>query len=92
MEKTLVKEKLIRQKLSHRLIIEIRGIGLMLCLIMNNDKIANKLVLKAKEKGLILFWLLIEKRGVRITPPLTISENEIEEGCNVILDVLNSIK
>ena len=48
--------------------------GLMLCLIMKNSEIANSLVLRAKEKGLILFWLLIEKKAVRITPPLTISK------------------
>jgi len=90
--KTLLKEKLIRQKLNHKLIKEIRGIGLMLCLLMHSSEIADKLVLKAKKKGLILFWLLIEKRAVRITPPLTISENEIEEGCDIILNILDSFK
>ena len=34
----------------------------MLCLIMRNIEITNKLVLEAKSKGLILFWLLIEKK------------------------------
>ena len=91
MQNTLSKEKLIRQKLNHKLIKEIRGIGLMLCLIMNDAEVANKLVLEAKNKGLILFWLLIEKRAVRITPPLTISEKEIEEGCDIILNILDTI-
>ena len=92
MEETLLKEKLLRQKLTHKLIKEIRGIGLMLCLIMEDFKIANKLVLQAKNEGLILFWLLIEKRAVRITPPLTISEKELEEGCNIITGILDSIE
>jgi acetylornithine aminotransferase len=48
--------------------------------------------LEAKDQGLILFWLLIEKRAVRITPPLTISKKEIEDGCNIILNILDSIK
>ena len=91
-EKTRVKENLIRKKLNHKLIKEIRGIGLMLCLIMTDNEIANKLVLEAKNKGLILFWLLIEKKAVRITPPLTISEKEIDEGCNIILNILDSIQ
>ena len=91
MQNTLSKEKLIRQKLNHELIKEIRGVGLMLCLIMNDAEVANKLVLEAKNKGLILFWLLIEKRAVRITPPLTISEMEIEEGCDIILNILDTI-
>ena len=92
MEETLLKEKLLRQKLTHKLIKEIRGIGLMLCLIMKDFEIANKLVLQAKNEGLILFWLLIEKRAVRITPPLTISEKELEEGCDIITGILDSIE
>ena len=91
MQNTLSKEKLIRQKLNHKLIKEIRGVGLMLCLIMNDAEVANKLVLEAKNKRLILFWLLIEKRAVRITPPLTISEMEVEEGCDIILNILDTI-
>ncbi len=91
MQNTLSKEELIRQKLNHKLIKEIRGVGLMLCLIMNDFEVANKLVLEAKNRGLILFWLLIEKRAVRITPPLTISEQEIEAGCDIILNILDTI-
>ena len=86
------KENLIRKKLKHKLIKEDRGIGLMLCLIMRNIEITNKLVLEAKSKGLILFWLLIEKKAVRITPPLTISKKELEEGCDIILNILDSIE
>ena len=86
------KENLIRKKLKHKLIKEVRGIGLMLCLIMRNIEITNKLVLEAKSKGLILFWLLIEKKAVRITPPLTISKKELEEGCDIILNILDSIE
>jgi len=91
MTNTLQYEKFIRNKLKHHLIKEIRGLGLMLCLIMKDSETADKLVLKAKEKGLILFWLLIEKRAVRITPPLTISKKELSEGCNIILDLLDTI-
>jgi 4-aminobutyrate aminotransferase-like enzyme len=47
--------------------------------------------LKCQEKGLILFWLLFEGCAIRITPPLTISESEIEEGCEIILQVMDEI-
>ncbi len=88
---TLKKEALIRQRLKHPLIQEIRGRGLMLCAIMDSSEIANDLVLSCARKGLVLFWLLFEKKAVRITPPLTISEEEIEEGCTLILEVLDDI-
>ena len=91
MNNVLLHEKYIRTTLIHKKIKEIRGIGLMLCLIMNDTDTANKLVLEAKNHGLILFWLLIEKKAVRITPPLTISKKEIKKGCQIILQILDQI-
>ncbi|MCK0160218.1 aspartate aminotransferase family protein [Allomuricauda sp. F6463D] len=88
----LEKETLFRNKLKHPLIKEIRGKGLMLAPIMENKEIADYLVLEATKKGLILFWLLFEPKAVRISPPLTISLKEIEEGCDQILSILNSYK
>ena len=89
MDQTLEKEKLFRKLLQHPLIEEVRGKGLMLAAMMKNKEIANYVVLEAAKKGLILFWLLFEQRAVRISPPLTISMKEIEEGCDVILGILN---
>lgn len=91
MSESLEKEELFRHLLKHKTIKEIRGRGLMLALIMETPDLANELVLRAHDRGLILFWLLIEKRAVRITPPLTVSEKEIEEGCKLILDILDEI-
>ena len=88
---TLVKEALIRKHLQHPLIKEIRGKGLMLALLVDSSEIANKIVLQAKEEGLILFWLLYEPKAVRISPPLTISEDEIVKGCHIIQNILNSL-
>ncbi len=88
---TLEKEQLIRTQLKHRYIKEIRGKGLMLALIMESAEIANNLVLKCQDEGLVLFWLLFESSAVRITPPLTISDNEILKGCQIIMDVLDTL-
>lgn len=88
---TIEKEKLIRKLLKHPLIKEIRGKGLMLALIVNSAEIASEIILKCKDQGLLLFWLLFEPKAIRITPPLTITKAEIEEGCNILTDVLNNI-
>ena len=88
---TLQKEQLFRKLLKHSLIKEIRGKGLMLALIMDSSEIASEVILRCKDKNLILFWLLFEPKAVRITPPLTISDAEIEEGCDIITAVLNDI-
>lgn len=82
-------ENTIRALLKHELIKEIRGKGLMLALIFEQEEIANYLVIEGLKNKLILFWLLYEKRAVRITPPLTISKKEIEKGCKIILALLN---
>ena len=91
MSSVVEKEKLIRKLLIHKYISEIRGMGLMLSIILKDSRLATKLVLNAKENGLILFFLLIEKKAVRITPPLSISKNEIKKGCEIILNVLDKI-
>ena len=92
MAATLDKETLIREQLQHSLIREIRGKGLMLALVLTDEQHARELVLKALERGLILFWLLFEPRAVRITPPLTISTGEIHTGCRIILEILDELE
>lgn len=91
MEEALDKEQLIRSLLVHPSIIEIRGKGLMLALIMKTDLLAKKLVQAALESGLILFFLLFEPKAVRITPPLTISKKELTKGCKQILSLLDRV-
>ena len=92
MSKIEEKENLIRRILKHKLIIEIRGKGLMLALILKKPDLTKKLVEGCLKNGLILFYLLFEPKAVRITPPLTISENEIKKGCKIILNELNKIE
>ncbi|WP_430613344.1 aspartate aminotransferase family protein [Flavobacterium sp. JP2137] len=92
MAQTLVKEQLFRSLLVHPLIEEIRGRGLMLAPMTRSADITNQLIMRCQDKGLILFWLLFDGKAVRITPPLTISEAEIREGCQIILSVLDEIQ
>lgn len=88
---SLAKEKLFRSLLVHPLIEEIRGKGLMLAAMTKNAEITNKVILKCQDKGLILFWLLFETKAIRISPPLTISEDEIREGCGIIIEAMNEV-
>ena len=87
----LEKEQLFRQELQHPKIKEVRGKGLMLAIILEHPNQANELVLRCAKRGLILFWLLYEDKAVRITPPLTISSQEIKKGCQIIREVLDSL-
>ena len=89
MNKINSKEKLFRKYLKHPLIKKINGRGLMLALILKKSSIADYVVKDCLKNGLILFWLLWEKKAVRITPPLTIENNDIKLGCKIILNALN---
>lgn len=91
MPQALEKEQLIRQHLVHPLISEIRGKGLMLAAMTPSADITNQVILRCQDEGLILFWLLFEPQAIRITPPLTISNEEIIKGCEIIVKVLDTI-
>ena len=90
-QQTLEKEMLFRRLLKHDLITEVRGKGLMLAAITPSPEITTEAILMAQDEGLILFWLLFETKAIRITPPLTISEDEIIKGCEILLKVLDKI-
>lgn len=89
MQAALEKEKLFRSLLVHPLLTEIRGRGLMLAAMAQSADVCNHVILECHKRGVILFWLLFEPTAIRITPPLTISDDEIREGCEIILDVLD---
>lgn len=89
---TIEKEKHFRKLLIHPLIKEVRGKGLMLAIIVEDADLASEIILRCMGKGLILFWLLFEPAAIRITPPLTISLSEIEEGCAILTKVLNDLQ
>ena len=91
MHQIQTKEALIRRELEHDAIKEIRGTGLMLAPIFENSELANQIVLKSIDKGLMLFWLLWEKKAVRISPPLTITEKEIKKGCAILKSVIDEV-
>ena len=86
------KEMLFRKLLKHPLVKQINGKGLMLAPLFETEEIANKVVLKSMNKGLILFWLLWEKKAIRISPPLNITKEEIEKGCTLLNEIFDEIQ
>ncbi|MED5307332.1 MAG: aspartate aminotransferase family protein [Bacteroidota bacterium] len=88
-EKVESKRQLFLEHLSHPKIKKIHGIGLMIAIELENEKSCNKFVKKALEKGVITFYFLFNKNCIRISPPLTISLNDIIESCSIIKNVLD---
>ncbi len=88
MDEVQEKEKLFRELLVHPMIKNINGRGLMLAANLGSPEITWRVAAKCMEKGLVLFWQLYRNEYLRISPPLTISLDEIREGCSIILEVL----
>ncbi len=82
------KEALIRQILQHPKIKNIHGRGLMLALELESDQYCLEVAKRCMENELIVFWQLYKNNFLRLTPPLTISNDEIQKGCEIILHSL----
>lgn len=83
------KNKLIIQLLSKsKSIRQIRSAGLMIALQLDNYAHVKRVIDRCIENGVILDWFLFNDSSIRIAPPLTISYEQIQEACHVILDAL----
>ncbi len=78
------KAKLFRSELQMPQIREIRGLGLMMCLQLDNFDQVYQVSNYCASKGLIIDWYLHCETALRIAPPLTISEDEIIHSCKII--------
>ena len=85
------KAQLFREQLQHPTIREIRGIGLMMCVQLDNFTQVESISKYCAEHGVIIDWFLHCETALRIAPPLTISEEEIKMACEVILEAIDTV-
>ena len=86
------KGALFEQRLSkHPRILEIRRSGLLLALELGKPEYLYRLMEIFKEVGIMSDWFLYCDTAFRISPPLTISETEIEECCHLIWQALDRL-
>jgi len=88
-EQIAQKEKLFREVLQHPKIKRINGVGLMLGIELEDAELCQKLVNRGLEEGIITFFFLFTETAVRISPPLTISEDEIRKAGQIICAILD---
>jgi acetylornithine/succinyldiaminopimelate/putrescine aminotransferase len=79
LEETLMKSKEITA---------VRRIGMMYAFDMVSFERVEKVVKKCLEKGLISFWFLSHPNSFRLSPPLTISEAEMNKAGRIILEAI----
>jgi acetylornithine/succinyldiaminopimelate/putrescine aminotransferase len=80
----------IESLLKHPRIKEVRRIGLMFALDFDTDETVNRIVAHARDHGVICYWFLSHPYSLRIAPPLTISNEQIDEACAIIRSAIDA--
>ncbi len=91
LSKVKEKERIFSSLLHHKLIREIRGKGLLLAVELGDRKLLHEFIARGVASGFITDWFLFCDTAFRISPPLTISVDEIEKACGMILKVLDQL-
>ncbi len=82
------KEKQFHAMLKHPAIKQVRSKGLLIAVqLENSDKVMSTLQ-TALQKHLFSDWFLFAPDCIRIAPPLTITEEEIQKACSILLESL----
>ena len=87
-----MKENYIRQNLTHPLIKQIRGKGLMLAAELESFEMNLEFIKYCLDLGLITDWFLFCDNSFRIAPPLCITFDELESAIKIITAALNRLK
>ena len=82
------KEVLFHRLLRHPKILHLRSAGLWMAVELADFDEVRRVIAGCLERGLITDWFLWNERSLRIAPPLTITVEEIEWGCGVVLAAL----
>jgi putrescine aminotransferase len=83
------KSRLFLKLLTHPSIREIRHIGLFMAIEFESFEQLKAIIDRAIELGVVTDWFLFCDKSMRIAPPLTITENEIRDACNIILQAIH---
>ncbi|MEL7532498.1 MAG: aspartate aminotransferase family protein, partial [Bacteroidota bacterium] len=83
------KEAIIKKRLKHPLIKGLRGKGLMYAVLFEDFATAERVRQKALALGLLTIGFLNIDNGLRISPPLTITEDQMHEACNILLAAMD---
>jgi acetylornithine/succinyldiaminopimelate/putrescine aminotransferase len=87
-----VKADFFRSRLStHPAVKEIRIAGFMMALELGSFDLVMKVIGTCLEEGLITDWFLHCNTALRLAPPLTIAQEEMEEACRILLLALDKL-
>lgn len=88
-DRVYAKGQLFHQYLKHPAIKSIRSLGLMMAVEMESFAMNKRVIDLCVEKGVLTDWFLFAPECLRIAPPLIISEEEIKQACEIILEAMS---
>ena len=83
------KEELFKSLLVHPKIKTIRSFGLWIAVESDSFETNKKVIDACIAEGVLTDWFLFASDCLRISPPLIISEKQIEEACKTIVGICN---
>lgn len=85
------KEALFVSRLVHPRIQSVHSAGLMIAVAFADFATNKRIIDELLTEGVFTDWFLFASHCLRIAPPLTIADSEIEEACAAIIRVLNRV-
>ena len=82
-------ESILKSKLNHPKIKELRVCGALAAVDFGDEVINMQTITKCIESGVITDWFLFNSHSMRIAPPLTITDEELSKACDVILSSIS---
>ena len=82
------KERLFLEQLVHPSIKSVRSAGLLIAIEFDNFETNKRIIDGCIASGLLTDWFLFASNCLRIAPPLTISDDEIREICQIVKDII----
>ncbi len=83
------KKKIFLEGLKHSKIIRINATGLAIGIELESEEICQYVFDELLKEGVLTFFFLFNPKSLRLSPPLTITQEEIELACKKIISVLN---
>jgi acetylornithine/N-succinyldiaminopimelate aminotransferase len=85
------KEALLKKRLVHSQIKAVRSAGLWMAIEFDSFETCKKVIDSAIQKGVLTDWFLFASNCLRISPPLLISEAQLEKACAIILEACDQL-
>lgn len=88
-DQVAAREKIFRNLLVHEKIKAFRSEGLLMTIAFDSYSTNKKIIDCCISKGVFTDWFLFASHCMRLSPPLIISEEEIKQACNIIIEACN---